>query len=165
MENMEEQNIDSSLEYLSEEAYQKLEEELRDLIKNKRMEISERLGESSSLGDLSENAEYQEAKDAQLMNENRIAELEDLLGRTVILSSEKRNRDKIELGCLVILRKDESGAECKYQIVGSEEADPVENKISNESPLGLCLLGKKKGDVVRVVTPAGEVRYNIMKIQ
>ncbi|MBU1091976.1 transcription elongation factor GreA [Patescibacteria group bacterium] len=165
MENMEEQNIDSSLEYLSEEAYQKLEEELRDLIKNKRMEISERLGESSSLGDLSENAEYQEAKDAQLMNENRIAELEDLLGRTVILSSEKRNRDKIELGCLVILRKDESGVERKYQIVGSEEADPVENKISNESPLGLCLLGKKKGDVVRVVTPAGEVRYNIMKIQ
>jgi len=167
MGNMGEQNngIDPTLEYLSEDAYKELEAELNGLIKNKRRKISKKLEESSSLGDLSENAEYQEAKDAQLMNEKRIAELEDLLSRAVILAQEKRSRVKIELGCFVVLRKDGISTDCKYQIVGSEESDPVANKISNESPLGLALLGKKKGEEVKVVTPTGEIVYNIIEVE
>ncbi|MCF7835936.1 MAG: transcription elongation factor GreA [Candidatus Marinimicrobia bacterium] len=163
MENMEKNGIDPNSEYLSAEAFKEMEAELKHLINVRRREISDKLKDSSSQGDLSENAEYQEAKDDQMMNEGRIAELEDLLSRAVIISNEKKKRNQVELGCSVVLKKD--GADHTYQLVGSEEADPLKNKISNQSPLGLALLGKKKGEKAKVVTPSGEVVYTVKDIQ
>jgi len=161
-------NINSGLpsEYLSRETYGALEKELAYLTVEKRREISERLEESIHLGDLSENAEYQEAKEQQLMNEQRIAEIQDLLSRTIVLPVAQKTFSRIEMGCFVVLKKDgdETGCFYKYQIVGSEEADPVAKKISNESPLGSSLLRKKRGNKVDVLTPAGKIRYTVIDI-
>jgi transcription elongation factor GreA len=157
-------NSELSSEYLSEKTKQDLEKELEYLMKNKRREISEMLEESISLGDISENAEYQEAKDAQLFNEKRIAEIEDLLSRAIVVSQIKKVRIKIDLGCFVVIKKCKSNETCKYQVVGSGEADPSRNKISNESPLGISLLGRKKGEKVKVLTPKGKIEYTIIEI-
>lgn len=154
----------SPSQYLSKQAYKKLEEELEYLTKRKRREISRRLGESSSFGDLSENAEYQDAKDTQLMNEQRIAELEELFSCAVVFTQTNKARMRIELGCFVVLKKENVKKEYKYQIVVSGEADPVERKISHESPLGQSLLRRKKGETVKVLTPNGEISYTIIEI-
>ncbi|MDD5032641.1 MAG: transcription elongation factor GreA [Candidatus Pacebacteria bacterium] len=151
--------------FLSKEAYAEFERELKNLMGKKRKEISERLEESISLGDISENAEYQEAKDAQLMNERRIAELEDILSRASIVSRSNEEKNKVGLGCLVVLKKDGEKESCEYSIVGSEEADPSQRKISDESPLGNALLGKAKGGKAEVLTPGGKVEYTIMDIK
>jgi len=156
---------DKASRYLSEEAYKNLEKELEFLIKNKRKEISKRLEESISLGDLSENAEYQEAKESQLMNEQRIAELEDFLRRAIVMRKSNKAKVKIEMGCAVVLQKKSSQETIEYFIVGSREANPVEKKISNESPLGLALMGRKKGETVEVITPRGKISYTIIKIE
>ena len=150
-------------EYLSEEAIVELKKELEYLITERRMEISERLNESSSMGDLSENAEYQDAKDQQLLNEQQIARLEDLLSRSMVVCK-KSVQVRIELGCSVILKKTKTSEIYEYRLVGSGEADPSVKKISYESPLGLSLLKKKKGDKVNVSTPAGKVEYVIIRV-
>lgn len=155
---------DVSEEYLSQKAYVNLEDQLAYLSTQGRREISERIEEGASLGDISENAEYQIAKDEQLMNEKRIAELEDLLNRAVVIRKEKGVRVTIELGASVILKKEHYEETIKYQMVGSEEADPSNHKISNESPLGGAILNKKKGDKVEVLTPSGKVRYTVIDI-
>jgi len=159
-------NFDLVPEYLSREAVEELEKELHYLVNEKRREISERLNESSSLGDLSENAEYQDAKDQQLLNEQRIAQIEDVLSRSMILGerSSVKTQITVELGCNVVLKKTKTKEVCEYYLVGSGEADPASRKISNESPLGSSLIRKKKGDKITVDTPAGRVEYVIIKI-
>ncbi|MDO8555476.1 MAG: transcription elongation factor GreA [bacterium] len=150
--------------YLSENAFKQLKQELDLLVKKKRKDISERLEAAISLGDLSENAEFKEAKEEQLNNETRIIELEDIINRAVIVSQDKKTFPLIELGCTVKLQKDGSEEFCEYQVVGSTESDILNRKISNESPLGTSLLGKKKGETVEVVTPCGKIRYAIINI-
>ncbi|MFH1979408.1 MAG: transcription elongation factor GreA [Patescibacteria group bacterium] len=159
-------SIDTSSEYLSREKLDSLEKELEYLTTAKRREISERLEESISLGDISENAEYQETKEQQLMNERRIAEIEDLLSRAVVIDETHRKiRANIEIGCFVVLQKMENDEPFEYQIVGSGDADPIERKISNESPLGESLLGRAKGEKVVVLTPSGKTEYTIIEIK
>jgi len=148
-------------EYLSQEGFLRLKKELVNLKDGHRKEIAARLEYAKSLGDLSENAEYQEAKDEQLVIETRISELENILSRAVLISHTVSSL--VDLGSTVKARK-EGGREEIFSIVGSEEAEPSAKKISNESPLGHAFLGKKKGDTVTVYTPRGEIRYHILDI-
>lgn len=150
--------------YLTKEGYDKILEELRELKVEKREEIAERIKTAKEFGDLSENAEYDDAKDAQLFNENRIAELEDKIKNVVIITDEGLNTGKVEVGSTVYITNVDDKSEQKYTIVGPDEADVLENKISNISPLGKSLLGNKKGDVVKVEAPVGIVEYKIKKI-
>lgn len=153
-----------SFEYLSEEALSQYKKELDCLIKHKRKEITEKLESARSLGDLSENAEYQEAKEEQLNVETRIAELEDILSRVVVLRHNGKERVMVEMGCVVSLKRDGSEEILEYQIVGSGETDPLKRKISNESPLGSLLLGRKTGESTEVLTPQGKIVYTIIGI-
>jgi len=149
-------------EYLSEEALVKLRQDLNDLKTRKRQEIAERLEHAKSLGDLSENAEYQETKEEQALVEQRIAELEERMREAVVMEKPTRT-DKVGVGSTVRVKMD--GEELIYMIVGSEEADPAAGKISNESPLGKAFLGRKQGEKVEVRTPAGAVVYTIVEIR
>lgn len=151
-------------EYFSEEGLVKLNEELQNLKTQKRREIADRLEYAKSLGDLSENSEYQEAKEAQLLNEAKVAELEDMLRRAVIVQK-STSKNIVEIGSKIIVEQvDPRGEELTFSIVGSKEASPPENKISNESPLGAALLGHKKSEIVKVQTPKGVVEYKIVDI-
>ena len=149
-------------EYISEEGLEKLKKELNNLKTVKRKEIADRLEAAKALGDLSENAEYQEAKEAQSLTEANIAEMEERL-RDVKVIGKVRSRDYVEVGSTVVLKSD--NGEEEYTIVGSEEANPTEAKISNESPLGKAVLGKKKGDKLEVKTPGGLVSYHLISIK
>ena len=151
-------------EYLSEHGFTKLKEELAFLKDNKRKEIAERLAYAKSLGDLSENAEYAEAKEEQQEIEGRISDLEDILSRAVLISNTSV-RDYVDIGSTVVAKKVDSEKQDAFLIVGREEADPAQNRISNESPLGKALISKKKGDEVVVFTPKGEIRYQIIDIK
>lgn len=148
--------------YLSKSGLEKLKNELHDLKTKKRQEIAARLEHAKSLGDLSENAEYQEAKEEQSLMENQIAEMEETL-RNVIIIAEGQGTDKVRIGSTVRVRSDQG--ESSYAIVGSEEASPLEGKISNESPLGKSFLGKKIGESVEVKTPGGMVKYEVLEIK
>lgn len=150
-------------EYLSREGFERLKLELENLKTAKRKEIAARLEYAKGLGDLSENSEYHEAKEAQLDNERRIAEIEDLLARSVIMTKQESKSD-VAVGSTVIVAKAEAGNPLRYILVGSEEADPVQSKISYESPLGRALLGRKKGDEIKVLAPRGEIKYKILDI-
>ena len=135
-----------------------LEEELAQLL-NSRKEISIRIAEARAYGDLSENAEYSAARDEQNVNESRISEIENILKNAEIIKSSKRT--KIGLGSTVVLK---NGKEVEYRIVGAVEADPLDGKISNESPLGVELMGKKVGDKATISTPKGDITYTIKSI-
>lgn len=148
-------------EYLSEEALKKLKEELHDMKTRQRHEIAARLQHAKTLGDLSENAEYQEAKEAQSLLESEIAELEEKM-RDAVVISKTHTTDKVVVGSTVRVKSDRG--EESYTVVGSEEADPVNGKISNESPLGKALLGHKAGDKVEVHTPGGILTCEIVSI-
>ena len=148
--------------YLSPEGIETLKKELQELKTKKRQEIARRLQEAKDLGDLSENAEYFEAKEAQSLNENRIAELEELLKNAVVIKTPSAE-DVVRIGS-TIETKSNSNTEV-FSLVGSAEAKPQEGKISNESPLGRAFLGKKAGDEVEVKTPGGIVKYKIIKIE
>ena len=163
MENPPEQiNPNGDYEYLSESGFKKLKKELEFSRTTKRTEVAKSLEYARSLGDLSENSEYQEAKSAQEFNEARIAELEDILGRAVLIT--KTTSKSVDLGTIVTVEREGSGNHEEYTIVGSEEADPIERKISNESPLGRAFLGHAPGEKVEVQTPGGSVLYKIHKI-
>jgi len=149
-------------EYFSEEGIKKLKEELESLKTKTRRDIADRLGLNKSLGDLSENSEYQEAKEAQVLNESRISELEDDLRRAVVVKK-GAVRDSVEIGSKVIVER--SGEKLEFNIVGFNEASPEENKISSESPLGTALLRHKKGESVIVATPKGKIEYKILEIK
>jgi transcription elongation factor GreA len=149
------------MEYISQEGFEKLKKELQELKTAKRKEIARRLEHAKSLGDLSENAEYQEAKEEQSLIEAQILELEETIRNAVIISS--RTSGVAGVGSLV--RVSSSHGEETFRIVGSEEANPMEGRISNESPLGKAFLGQKQGNRVEVATPGGSVVYKILSVE
>lgn len=148
--------------YLSEEKRHELEEELKLLKTVERKKNAEDLEYAKSLGDLSENAEYHEARERQADVEDRIAQIEYTLKNSEIVKSHHGN--EVEVGTTVMIKRG-GGKEEKYQIVGAEEASMLDGKISHESPLGSALLGHKKGDEISVFTPKGETKYKILDIQ
>ena len=151
---------------LTEEGYRKLEEELQDLKVNKRKEIAAKIKEAREQGDLSENAEYDAAKDEQRDNEHRIEEVEKILKNAVIVANDEGDKDAVHIGCTVKLLDIEFEEELTYKIVGSTEADVLSGKISNESPVGQALIGAKAGSTVEVETPTGAmVSYKILEIE
>ena len=151
---------------ITAEGLRKLEEELAQRKGPIREEIVERLKEARAQGHLSENSEYDQAKEDQGKNESRIVELELMIKTAVIIDTSSSGKEGIvSLGCTVILKDVETGEEETYTVVGTTEADPFNNKISNESPVGTAILGKKVHDVVVANTPAGELSYEILEVK
>ena len=144
---------------------QKLEEELHDLKVYRRKEVAEKIKEAREQGDLSENAEYDAAKDEQRDIEARIEEIEKILKNAEVVVEDEVDLDKISVGCKVKLLDVEYNEEMEFYIVGSTEANSLQNKISNESPVGRALMGKSAGDVVDVETQAGIIQYKVLEIQ
>ena len=147
---------------ITKEGYEKLEKELEYLTKKVRLEIAERIERAKDMGDLSENAEYSEAKDAQAFNDGRIIEITRLL-KTLTIVENGTTTDKVSMGSKITVES--NGKIREFTIVSFYEADPSEGKISNESPLGRVFLGNKKNDVVIAQTPKGQVEYKILKIE
>ena len=143
----------------------KIEEELQNLKVNKRREIAAKIKEAREQGDLSENAEYDAAKDEQRDIETQIAELEEILKNAEVVQDNNTDKDAIKMESVVKLHDVEYDEDIEYVIVGSSEADSLNNKISNESPLGAAMLGKKVGDTVKVEAPAGVIEYKIISVQ
>lgn len=150
-------------EYLTKEKFDELSIELDQLKKVRRKEIAENLEYAKSLGDLSENAEYHEAREAQANLEDRIAKLEAMLKSALI--AEAKTGDKIDFGSRVTVEKIGDGSTMTFVLVGSEETDIAGGKISIHSPIGEGVVGKKKGDKVVVMTPKGAVEYNIVDVE
>lgn len=150
---------------LTYEGLKKLEDELQDLKVVKRREIAQKIKEAREQGDLSENAEYDAAKDEQRDIEARIEEIEAILKTAEVVVEEEVDLDKINIGCKVKILDIEYNEELEYKIVGSTEANSLKGKISNESPLGHALLGASVGDEVVVEAPAGEISYKVLSIQ
>ena len=151
---------------ITAEGLQKLEEELAQRKGAIREEILERIKEARAQGDLSENSEYDQAKEDQGKNESRIVELEQMIKTAVIIDTSASSKEgKVSLGCTVVLKDMETEEEESYTLVGTTEADPFENKISNEYPVGKAVIGKMIGDVVIAVTPAGELSYKILEVK
>lgn len=153
--------METTAQYLSQEKFKELEEELNNLKTVERKNIAKHLDYAKSLGDLSENAEYHEARDKQADIEDRIKQIEMILKNAVIVSKNKSS--KVEVGSTVVIKKT-GGTETTYEIVGSEEADMASGKISHQSPLGSALMGHDKGDKVEVDTPKGSVSYEIISV-
>ena len=143
----------------------KYEDELQDLKVNRRKEVAQKIKEAREQGDLSENAEYDAAKDEQRDIELRIEELEKLLKNAEVVVEEDVDLEKINIGCVVRVYDLDYAEEMEFSIVGSTEANSLQNKISNESPVGHALMGKKVGDVVDVETQVGVIQYKVLAIQ
>ncbi len=150
---------------LTYEGLKKYEDELHDLKVVKRKEVAEKIKEAREQGDLSENAEYDAAKDEQRDIEARIEELENILKNAEVVVEEEGDLDKIGIGCTVKILDIEYDEELEYKIVGSSEADSLKGKISNESPVGKALIGAKTGDAVEVETQAGVFTYRVLSIE
>lgn len=150
---------------LTYEGLKKLEDELHDLKVNQRREIAQKIKEAREQGDLSENAEYDAAKDEQRDIEARIEELENLLKNAEVVVEDEVDLDIINIGCSVMLYDKEFNEEVEFRIVGSTEANSLEGKISNESPVGRALIGKRVGEDVEVETQAGVIEYKVLGIQ
>ena len=146
------------------EGLKRLQDELADRKTIKSAEISQRLQEARGQGDLSENSEYDEAKDDQARNEARILELEDMLKNARVIEEDEISKTKVSLGSQVLLRDEETGEEEYYSIVNSKEENIFMGLISSESPVGMSIMGKKKGQIVDVSTPMGTLKYKILKI-
>ena len=158
---------DDDYVYVTKEGFKELQEELETLQTVRRKEVAERLKEAISYGDLSENAEYEEAKNEQAFVEGRILELEEQIKRAKIIAEKKKGGKVEDLGSKVTIKQVKSGKESEedeFTIVGSTEADPMANKISNQSPVGKAVMGHRKGDIVDVRVPAGKVQYKILKV-
>lgn len=150
--------------YLTHEGFEKLRKELEQLQNVKRREISKAIAEARAHGDLSENAEYTYAKEAQALNEKKIAELEDKLSRAKLIDESAMSKDEILIGAKVKLKDLDSGEELEYALVSEEEADYSSGKISVTSPVGEALIGHKENETVQIKVPAGTLRYKIIKI-
>ncbi len=150
---------------LTQEGYDKLEKELNYLRTEKRAEVADRIKIALGFGDLSENSEYDEAKNAQAENEIRIAELENKLRYAKIIDEKEIDTETVQIGNIVKVLDVEFDEKIEYTIVGSTEVNLAENKISNESPLGKALLGAKKNHIVEVQAPAGVMKYKILSIK
>ncbi|MBH8127568.1 transcription elongation factor GreA [Clostridioides difficile] len=150
---------------LTQEGYDKLEEELENLKVVKRKEVAERIKVAISFGDLSENAEYDEAKKEQAQVEERILKLENMVRKAVIIDESKIDLNVVTIGSIVKVKDLEFDEEVEYTIVGSTEADPYDGKISNESPVGKALLGRAAKEVVEVQVPNGVAKFEILEIR
>ena len=150
---------------LTAEGLIKLEDELNNLRTVRRQEVAERLKVAISYGDISETSEYDDAKSEQAFIEGRILELEQMINTaTIIDDTANKKKGVVSLGSVVVVKDMETGEEEVYTIVGTTEADPFENRISNESPVGAAILGQKVNTVVQVNTPVGELAYKIVKV-
>jgi transcription elongation factor GreA len=150
-------------EYISADKKKALEEELVFLKGDKRKEILAALEYAKSLGDLSENAEYHQAREDQGKLEDRIQKIEHIVKSSIVVSEHSTN--VVTIGCTVVAKKENTGETKTFKIVGAEEADMAAGKISNKSPLGVALYGKRKGETAKVSTPNGEITYEILEIK
>jgi transcription elongation factor GreA len=151
---------------LTPEGYAQLKAELDTLRGEKRREIAERIAAAREFGEIAENAEYDDAKNEQMMLEHRIAQLEDRLANAQVIDKKKVDTSVVSIGSVVRLRDVDAKQSVEYFIVGSAEANPTEQKLSNESPVGKAIMGRKKGETVEVVTPRGsKVKFKILEIK
>ena len=148
---------------LTREGFEKLKAEIEDLSTVRRREVAERIKEAREFGDISENSEYDDAKNEQAMLEAKIAQLEERLRDATVIDADDVSTDVVALGSMVTIET--PAGKATYQLVGSAEADPDENRLSNESPIGRAILGRKKGDMVDVVTPGGNIKVKIVTIK
>ena len=146
------------------EGIKKLQDELENRKTVIAAEIAERLKEARALGDLSENSEYDDAKNSQAENEVRIMEIEAILKNAKVIDEDEISKTKVTLGARVLIRDEETREEIDYLLVGNKEEDIFSNKISSDSPVGAAIVGKKKGQIVDVRTPVGILRYRIVRI-
>ena len=144
---------------------QELQEELNYLKTTRSDEVAEQIKVARGFGDLSENSEYDEAKNEQGKLYSRIAELEEIIKHAVVVTGDSYAADEVSPGCRFVVKDLEEDEEEEYHFVGSQEADPMEGKISDESPFGKAMLGKKAGAIVEVEAPAGIIKYQIIKIE
>jgi transcription elongation factor GreA len=150
--------------FLTEEGLVRIEDELDELKSVRRKEIADRIKQALSFGDISENSEYDQAKNEQAQLEERIAKLENMLRNAKIIDEDDITTDKVSIGSKVVVKDLEFDEEMEYVIVGSAEADPYEGRISNESPLGNALIGCEIGEIVEVSVPDGVINYEILQI-
>jgi transcription elongation factor GreA len=150
---------------LTKEGYQKLKDEIEYLSTDRRREVADRIKTAREFGDITENAEYDDAKNEQAMLEARIAKLEERLAGARVIEKRDIAKDVVSIGSKVRLRDVDAKQTIEYHIVGSAEANPAEYKLSNESPVGQAILGKKKGETVEVKTPRGSLKYKILEIK
>jgi len=150
---------------LTPEGYEKLKQEIEHLSNDKRREVAERIRIAREFGDIAENAEYDDAKNEQMLLEHRIATLEERLRHARVIDKKDIPKDVVSVGSTVKLRDVDAKQTVEYRIVGSAEANPAENKLSNESPVGKAIMGKKKGETVEVVAPRGSLKYKILEIK
>jgi len=143
---------------LTPEGMQKLKDELELLSTERRREVAERIKEAREFGDIAENSEYDDAKNEQMMLENRIAQLEERLRAATVIEAKDISTDAVQVGSIVHVKDEKTGKSTKYTIVGPAEAKPQEHKLSNESPVGRALMGRKRGEVVAVKVPVGPAR-------
>ncbi len=151
--------------YLTPEGKAQLEEKLNYYKTVKRPEVVKRIGVAREFGDLSENSEYDAAKDAQAQIEAEITEMENILLNAEVIDKKKINGDEVSIGCKVTLYDQDYEEEVEYRITGSSESDPRKGIISNVSPVGRAIIGHKKGDIISVQTPGGTTTYKIVKIE
>jgi transcription elongation factor GreA len=150
---------------LTPEGYEKLKQEIEYLSNEKRREVADRIRTAREFGDIAENAEYDDAKNEQALLEHRIATLEERLRNARVITKKDVAKDVVSIGSKVKLRDIAAKQTFEYRIVGSAEANPAENKLSNESPVGKAIIGRKKGETVEVAAPAGAIRLKIMDIK
>jgi transcription elongation factor GreA len=150
---------------LTREGYEKLKQEIEHLSTVKRREVADRIRIARQFGDIAENAEYDDAKNEQAMLEHRIAQLEERLTAARVIEKADIKKDVVSIGSKVKLRDLEAKKTFEYHIVGSAEANPAENKLSNESPVGKAIMGHKKGEVVEVAAPRGSLKFKILEIK
>lgn len=156
--------MDNKQVKLTDDGLKQLEEELEYLKTKKRKEVSEKIKVALGFGDLSENSEYDEAKNEQAQVEARIVSVENMLKNAIVIDESERDTSKVELGATVTIHDIEFDEDITYKIVGSTEADPDEGRLSDESPLGKSLMGKAEGEMIDVDAPAGVIQYKILKI-
>lgn len=150
---------------LTRDGFKKISEEIEYLSSIKREEIAERIKDAREFGDISENSEYNEAKNEQAKLEMRIDELERKLRNARVLRGSEIKTDAVSLGCKVTLKDVKNGDNLSYIVVDSAETDPSQNRYSNESPIGKAIMGRKAGETVKVITPRGNARYKIVSIK
>jgi len=150
---------------LTREGYEKLRKEIEHLSTEKRQEVAERIRIAREFGDIAENAEYDDAKNEQAMLEHKIATLEERLRDARVIEKSEISKDVVSIGSTVRLRDVDANETVEYHIVGSAEANPAERKLSNESPVGKAIIGRKKGETVEVAAPRGTLKFKIMEIK
>ena len=150
---------------LTPEGYERLQEEIRFLSNDKRREIADRIRIAREFGDINENAENDDAKNEQALLEHRIALLEERLSNARVVRADEIKTDVVSVGSVVRLRDIDAKKTFEYHIVGSAEADPAENRLSNESPVGRAIIGRKKGETVEVAAPRGSLKFKILDIK